>query len=384
MAGCASASPSAVPSTSVRPASSAVSSPGASASPEVPTIDTSGWSTYSMPFLGYSLALPPTWERVTSDPDAPVPSIAVIAGRDEVTAQALQAAAEQVAAGGLFASLGLWAVDPASLLQVGLLAGSPYRVTAEEFDGGVEQSVLDRASDQMTPIIGPVSFPAGDGFQAVYLDGTDLSEHREIHLRTPNGRYLLLASTYPGLAEPELAATVLAIAESIRPLPGAASGDRPAPSMGPDGNADPALAALLPEVVGGVVMTRRSLDGESLVGDGISAGGTVAGEFGRLVSAPGDVTVALAVPAGEETSILIAGYRFRGVEAAAVRDLLAGFPPQIWSTTTVGGREVLTSIADATGSRTYLRVGEGAGSGILFQVQATDPDLAAEALAGLP
>jgi hypothetical protein len=229
-----------------------------------------------------------------------------------------------------------------------------------------------------------VSFPAGDGFQAVYLDANDLSEHREIHLRTPGGRYLLLASTYPGLAEPELAATVLAIAESIEPLAGDASGDRPAPSSGPEGNADPALEAFLPASIGQIALTVRSINGESLVGDGIATGGTVAGEFGRLVRAPGDVTVALAVPSGEATSILLAAYRLRGVDAAALHAFLASFPPQIWSTATVGGKEVLESIADESGSRTYLRVGDGAGEGVLFQVETADPALADEALAGLP
>ncbi len=45
----------------------------------------------------------------------PVPSIGSIADRDQVTAQALVAAGEHIAAdGGLLDPMGLWAVDPAA------------------------------------------------------------------------------------------------------------------------------------------------------------------------------------------------------------------------------------------------------------------------------
>jgi hypothetical protein len=299
---------------------------------------------------------------------------------------------------GLFDALGMWSVDPSSLLQLGLLAGSPYRVSADKLDVLVQQSVTDRASQMSDPTITPISLPAGEGFLAVYLDVNDLSEHREVHLRTPSGRYLILATTYPGLAEPDLAATVLAVASTIHAMPGDLTGDVPAPSIGPRGDADPALTALLPATVAGIEMTRSSINGEELVGNGIAAGGTVAGEFGRLVSMPGDVSVALAVPAGGESPILVAGYRLHGVGTAAIETFLTSFPTQIWAPATVGGKQVLASLTDTDGRRTYLRVapapgaaaaaGSGAvGSGSegeLFQVQTTDPTLAEAALLQLP
>jgi len=347
-----------------------------------------------MPNLGFALSLPPGWERVGPDPQAPVPSIAQINTADPQTAGNLQTEAQAMADGlGLFDALGMWSVDPGSLMQLGLLAGSPYRVSADELDVLVQQSVGNRASQMSDPSITPISLPAGEGYLAVYLDVNDLSEHREVHLRTATGRYLILASTYPGLAEPDLAATVLAIASTIRPMPGDLSGDVPAPSIGPQGDADPALTAQLPTSVSGIAMTRSSINGEELVGNGIAAGGTVAGEFGRLVSVPGDVSVALAVPAGGESPILVAGYRLRGVGTAAIDTFLASFPPEIWSPATVGGKQVLASVAGSDGTRTYLHVapatgggavGGGAVDGELFQVQTTEPTLAQAALLQLP
>ena len=84
-----------------------------------------------MPFLGYSVRLPPGFERVGNDPDPPVPSSASIVDRDPQTANALSAAAQRIRDnGGLFDGLGLWSIDPPSLLQLGVIAGQPYRVSA--------------------------------------------------------------------------------------------------------------------------------------------------------------------------------------------------------------------------------------------------------------
>ena len=43
----------------------------------------------AMPYLGYTIRLPASWERVVGDPTTPVSSIAAITDRDQVTAQAL-------------------------------------------------------------------------------------------------------------------------------------------------------------------------------------------------------------------------------------------------------------------------------------------------------
>ena len=290
-----------------------------------------------MPWLGYALDLPAGWERVTGDPESPVPSFDLVAAQDPETAQDLQAVAQQLeGGGGLFDALGLWAIDPVSLMQVGLLAGTPYRVPAAALESGVGESVANRASELSEPVIEPITLPAGEGYRAAYLDGNDLSEHREVHLRTPSGRYLILASSYPGVAEPDLAARFVAIAESIRPLEGEESGERPEPSAGPEGRADPELQALLPTQVGDVELTTRSLNGELLVGGDVSTGGTVAGELGLLVDAPGDVSIALAVPT-DDTPLLVAAFRLAGADQASIAEFLAGLPPEIWSRGTIDG-----------------------------------------------
>jgi hypothetical protein len=356
--------------------------PGAT---DLPAVDTAGWVRLEMPWLGYSLQLPPTWERVGPDTDDPVPSAVDIGERDPDTGIDLQQAAQQVAAAGLFEPMGLWAVDPASLMQVGLVAGAPYRIGADELEGVVGDSVVARASDLADPVLTPVELPMGTGFLAVYLDVADLSEHREVHLRTPAGRYLVLASTYPGLAEPELAADILAVARSIEPLAGDRSGERPAPSARPSGDADPELAALLPQRLGDATLIVRSVGGEDLVGDGITAGGTLAGGLGELVDAPGDVSLGLAVPAGSsEAPILVAAFRLRGVPVADVDAWLADFPGQIWSRETIEGKEVLGSVTDPDGRRTVLRTGSLAGDSVLFQVESSDPELTKAAIAALP
>jgi hypothetical protein len=337
-----------------------------------------------MPWLGYALDLPAGWERVEGDPEAPVPSFEQIEADDPPTAQDLQTVAQQLEGGGrLFDALGLWAVDPVSLMQVGLLAGTPYRVPAAALESGVRESVANRTSELSVPLIEPITVPAGEGYQAVYFDRDDLSEHREVHLRTPSGRYLILASTYPGVAEPELAATFDAIATSIRPLEGEGSGDRPEPSAGPEGRADPALQALLPTHVGEIELTSRSLNGESLVGGDMATGGTVAGELGVLVNAPGDVSMALAVPT-DDTPLLIVAFRLAGADEQSIADFLAGLPPEIWSRTTIDGRDVLVSVPGTDGGRTWLLADEGADHGLLYQVESNDQALGEQAIRALP
>ncbi|MCY7419090.1 MAG: hypothetical protein LH650_11440 [Chloroflexi bacterium] len=220
-----------------------------SPSPDVTdqAIDVSGWTEQVMPFLGYTLRLPPGFERVGSDPAMPVPSSASIVDRDPQTGQALSAAAQRIRDnGGLFDAFGLWSIDPGPLLQLGILAGQPYRVGAGELRDIVEKSVLERASELEDPVVEAISLPAGSGFLPVYLDATDLAQHREMHLRTPTGRYLVLATTLPELADDTIAQTVEAIAGSLRPIPESAA-DVATPVRSSADSADAALEATLPE-----------------------------------------------------------------------------------------------------------------------------------------
>jgi hypothetical protein len=193
--------------------------PGLAAAVASPTVD-DGWVDEAMPYLGYTVRLPSDWERVVGDATTPVPSISSIADRDQVTAQALVAAGEHIAAdGGLLDPLGLWAVDPASLLQLGVLAGDPYRVVGDDLRARVDASLSERASDMGDRSVEPVILPVGAGFRAVYLNATDLAQHVEYHLRTPTGRYLVLAASLPGLFRDQQMELIDAVARTMAPIP---------------------------------------------------------------------------------------------------------------------------------------------------------------------
>jgi hypothetical protein len=334
-----------------------------------------------MPGLGYAIDLPPDFERVTDDPQHPVPSIAAVAQRDPDTGTSLQIVASRLQANaGIFADLGLWAIQPSSLLQIGVLAGLPYRIAASDLHAQVDQAVAARASPLEGSSIDVVELPAGTGFLAGYRNQSDLSLHREVHLRTPNGRYLVIAMSVPGTIDASTETEFLAIAGSLTPLPGAASGDTPAPSTGPEGHADTALEALLPDSVGTVTLEKRSANGEDFVGSGTQTGGTVIDALGSVVAAPGAVSVALAVPsASGSTRLLVAAYAATGVDEAKLAGMLAAFPSQVWSHQTIGGRDVLVSVAGSDRSRTYLRVS----GDVLEQVETDDAALAQEAIAAL-
>ena len=358
---------------------------GPSAVVSPPPIDTTAWTEQQMPFLGYTVHLPPGFERVGNDPDLPVPSSATIVDRDPQTAAALSAAAQRIHDnGGLFDALGLWSIDPVSLLQLGVMAGQPYRVGAGDLRGIVEQTVAERASDLADPVVQGISVPAGNGYLAVYLDATDLAQHSEVHLRTPTGRYLILATSLPGIADAATAATVEAIAGTLRPIPDSAA-DLAAPTTGSADSADPTLEATLPDHLGSVALTRRSIAGESLVSSTDSVTGSIAGELGRLVNAPGDVSVALAVPTDGTAPLLMAGYRLHGVTPEAAQAFLDSFPDAIWSDTRVAGRQARMSVVGASGNRTWLHVAPGPnGDAVLYQVDAGKQALGLSAVAALP
>ena len=90
--------------------------------------------------------------------------------------------------------------------------------------------------------------------------------------------------------------------------------------------------------------------------------------------------MALAVPSGgDSTRLLLAAYRAQGIDEAMLEQMLAGFPHQVWSHETIGGRDVLVSVAGSDRSRTWLRI---AGD-VLEQVETADAALARGAIAAL-
>jgi hypothetical protein len=349
------------------PTAAQVASPGSDAIEE------------AMPYLGYTVRLPAGWERVIGDTREPVPSIAAIRDRDDVTAQALTAAAGHIAAdGGLLDPMGLWAVDPASLLQVGVLAGQPYRVASDDLRTIVETSVTERASDMRDPVMDAVELPAGSGYRARYLNALDLAEHLEYHLRTPTGRYVVIASSLPGLFDDSLSALVDGVARSLALIPDSA-GDRPAP--GPSSGPAADLLATLPPRIGGLELERRLLDGESLVSSSGEATGSLASSLGVLLGAPADLTLAIAVPATGEQDLLIAAYALAGIDRAALDEILATFPDEVWTRTSLGGAQVLSSVRGEGGRRTWLWTGAlPDGDAVLYQVDTTNAPLARAAI----
>lgn len=338
----------------------------------------------AMPYLGYTVRLPEAWERVVGDTATPVPSIASIADRDQVTAQALVAAAEHIAAdGGLLDPMGLWAIDPASLLQLGVVAGQPYRIDSDALRALVETSVTERASDMGDQTIEPVELPVGDGFRVTYLNAVDLAQRIEYHLRTTTGRYLVLAATMPGLFDDPTASLVDEVAHSLVPIPGSA-GDRAAP--GPLASSAPAadLLGTLPERVGGLDLERQVLDGESLVSSTGEATGSLASGLGVLIDAPADLTLAIAVPSTSSQDLLLAGYALSGVDPAALDAVLATFPEEVWGRSRLGALPVLVSVRGEGGRTTWLWSGAlPDGDAVLYQVDATNAPLARAAISAV-
>ncbi|MBX3031803.1 MAG: hypothetical protein KF809_16770 [Chloroflexi bacterium] len=334
-----------------------------------------GWVREPMPYLGYTIDLPASWERVGGDASTPVVSIDDIRTRDQVTADALAAAAQHIAAdGGLLDAMGLWSVDPVSLLQLGVVAGQPYRIDAAALQDQVDASLTQRASDLQDPVVEPVSYPVGDGFRATYLDAVDLATHQELHLRTPTGRSLIVAASIPGALDASLDATLDAIARSITPIPGSA-GDLPAPSEQDLATAAGLLHDALPARVGTLELRRETIDGETLVGTTAGDGAALASGLGALVRIPAQLTLGIAFPTTDGSDLLVAAYRLEGVEPSAVDALLATFP-DLWERTRIGATDVLLSPVGEGGRRTWLAAAPLAdGSAALVQVDTTNAAL---------
>jgi hypothetical protein len=337
-----------------------------------------------MPYLGYTLRVPSAWERVVGNAGAPVPSIASIADRDQVTAQALVSAAQHIAAdGGLLDPMGIWAVDPASLLQFGVLAGQPYRISVDDLRTQVDQSLTERASEQGDRTVDPVAFPVGSGFRTSYLDAVDLAQHVEYHLRTDSGRYLVAAASFPGLIDPSTTDLLDRVVGSIAPIPGSA-GDRPAPS--PLASSGPAadLLASIPGQVGAIELERHELDGESLVASSDPGTGSLASALGVLLSVPADLTLAIGVPKTSDADLLVAAYELAGVDQPALDAVLDTFPTNVWARTRLGPTQVLTSVRGAGGRRSWLWSGQlPSGDAVLYQVEATNGTLARAAITAM-
>jgi hypothetical protein len=160
----------------------------------------------------------------------------------------------------------------------------------------------------------------------------------------------------------------------------------PAPEAVSAEHADPALESTLPERLLGIDLTRRSLAGESLVSSVDSVTGSIAGELGRLVDAPGDVSVALAVPTDIDAPLLLAAYRLRGVTVDQAQAFVDSFPDDVWSDARVAGHDVRVSVVGEDGNnRSWLLVREGPdGDAVLYQVDAGRQALGSAAVAALP
>ncbi len=339
-----------------------------------------------MPFLGYTMLLPPGFERVTGDTSAPVPSSASIVDRDPQTGQALSAAAQRIHDnGGLFDGMGLWSIDPSSLLQLGVLAGEPYRVGAGDLQGIVEQAVVERASDLERPGRPGHQRPGRQRLPR-RLPGcapTSPSIASSISGR-PTGRYLDPGHELPGHRR-HVARGDGARHRRLAPAHHGSAADLPDPGTPTTGPADAALEATLPDHIAGVPLTRRSLAGESLVSSTDTVTGSIAGELGRVVPAPGDVTLALAVPTDGAAPLLIAGYRLAGVSVMDAQAFIDSFPADVWSDARVAGHDVRVSVVGDGGARTWLHVASGPdGDSVLYQVDSSKPALGLAAVAALP
>jgi hypothetical protein len=276
--------------------------------------------------------------------------------------------------------MGLWAVDPASLLQLGVLAGDPYRIDADDLRERVDTSVSERGSDMGDRIVEPVALRSGGGFRARYLNAADLAQHVEYHLRTPTGRYLVIATTLPGLFDEASIALVDEVAGSLVPIPDS-SGDRPAPEPVASSRAAADLLATLPASVGALELTRQLLGGESLVTSTGEASGSLASSLGVLVDAPADLTLAIATPSNIDQDLVVAAYALAGVDQAALDEVLATFPEEVWTRDRLGPTEVLTSVRGEGGRRTWLWSGAlPNGDAVLYQVDSSNGTLAREVI----
>jgi len=128
-------------------------------------------------------------------------------------------------------------------------------------------------------------------------------------------------------------------------------------------------------------LERRVLDGESLVSSTDEASGSLASSLGVLVDAPADLTLGLAVPASGEQDLLIAAYALDGIDRSSLDEVVATFPDEVWTRTSLGPTEVLASVRGDGGRRTWLWTGAlPDGDAVLYQIDATNAPLARAAI----
>ena len=238
-----------------------------------------------------------------------------------------------------------WACGPSTRRRCSSWASWPASRTGSappSCAGIVEQTVAERASDMADPVIQAISVPAGSGFLAVYLDATDLAQHQEIHLRTPTGRYLILATSYPGIADPDARGDgaghrrVAAAPSLARPL------TCPIRARPPTAPPIPRSRRRSRTTSAGSTLTRRSLAGESLVSSTRHRRPAPSrASSGRLVAAPGDVTRR---PRRADRRRRAAAHRratgSHGVTPEAAQAFVDSFPDDIWSDARVAGHDV--------------------------------------------
>ncbi len=102
---------------------------------------------------------------------------------------------------------------------------------------------------------------------------------------------------------------------------------------------------------------------------------------GVLLDAPADLTLGLAVPASGEQDLLIAAYALDGIDRSSLDEVVATFPDEVWTRTSLGPTEVLASVRGDGGRRTWLWTGAlPDGDAVLYQIDATNAPLARAAI----
>jgi hypothetical protein len=100
-----------------------------------------------------------------------------------------------------------------------------------------------------------------------------------------------------------------------------------------------------------------------------------------LVDAPADLTLGIATPSTSDQDLVVAGYALAGVDRAALDEVLATFPEEVWSRTRIGALEVLASVRGDAGRQTWLWTGAlPTGDAVLYQVDSTNGTLAREVI----